>query len=204
MRSGRGSSARRRFAVAGFCRPNISITTTITSSTRCFYGFIPPGGRALVSPALSRRRPGDRGGAGSMRRGRAEAIFAALLFAANYWLVLCSTERGATPLAVCFALLAFYTLKEYLAHGNRRMLVLFLVQCDARLFRGTIFLHRYLLGLWSVYHGRGDACRPARAAAVLACHLVPCRLSPRDMSWTFAACSRADAAGTRSWSWGVC
>ena len=54
------------------------------------------------------------------RRGRVEAVFAALLFAANYWLVLCSTEARGYALAVCFALLAFYTLQEYLEATRRQ------------------------------------------------------------------------------------
>jgi len=110
------------------------------------------------------------------RRGRAEAVFAALLFAANYWLVLCSTEARGYALAVCFALLALYALQEYLGHGRRRMLVLFWLSAMLGFSAHLTFLHCYLaLGLWSVYHGARRRLPPrAELRQLLACHLVPC------------------------------
>jgi uncharacterized membrane protein len=110
------------------------------------------------------------------RRGRAEAVFAALLFAANYWLVLCSTEARGYALAVCFALPALYALQEYLGHGGRRMLVLFWFSVILGFSAHLTFLHCYLaLGLWSVYHGARRRLPPrAELRQLLACHLVPC------------------------------
>lgn len=110
------------------------------------------------------------------RRGRAEAVFAALLFSANYWLVLCSTEARGYAIVVCFALLAFYALQEYLAHGRRRMLVLFWFSVMLGFSAHLTFLHCYLaLGLWSVYHGARHHLPPrTELRQLLACHLVPC------------------------------
>jgi hypothetical protein len=109
------------------------------------------------------------------RRGRAEAVFASLLFAGNYWLVLCSAEARGYSLAVCFALLALFALQEYLRSGRRRMLVLFWLSVMLGFFSHLTFIHCYLaLGLWSVYHGarRGLSMR-AEIGQLLACHLVP-------------------------------
>jgi uncharacterized membrane protein len=110
------------------------------------------------------------------RRGRAEAVFAALLFAVNYWLVLCSAEARGYALAVCFALLALYALQEYLTRERLIMLGLFWLSVILGFLAHLTFLHAYLaLGLWSVYHGarrrlpaRTELCR------LLAIHLLPC------------------------------
>jgi hypothetical protein len=110
------------------------------------------------------------------RRGRTEAVFASLLFAVNYWLVLCSTEARGYALAVCFALLALYALQEHLAHGGRRILVLFWLSVMLGFAAHLTFLHCYLaLGLWSVYHGaRGQVPPRAELRQLLAIHLIPC------------------------------
>ncbi len=109
------------------------------------------------------------------RRGRAEAVFAGLLFATNYWLAVASTEARGYALAVCFALLAFYALEGYFTAGGWRMLVLFWVSVILGFASHLTFIHCYLaLGLWSVYHCA--RCRlPARAEIreLLACHAVP-------------------------------
>ena len=152
----------------------------------CFCGSIPPAWTG-AGIACTRSRPGWPPWRWrrliARRRGRVEAVFAALLFAANYWLVLCSTEARGYALAVCFALLAFYALQEYLRNaecrmqnaelkttcfsfcilhsafciglqGRRRMLVLFWVSVMLGFSAHLTFLHCYLaLGLWSVYHG---------------------------------------------------
>jgi hypothetical protein len=110
------------------------------------------------------------------RRGRAEAVFAAFLFAANYWLVLCSAEARGYALAGCFALLALYSLEEYLIHGRRRMMPLFWLSVILGFAAHLTFIHCYLaLGLWSVYHGihRRVSWR-AKIGQLLACHLLPC------------------------------
>ena len=109
------------------------------------------------------------------RRGPAEAIFAALLFAVNYWLVLCSAEARGYALAICFALLAFYALEGYLTHGGRRMLVLFWLSVMLGFCSHLTFLHTYLaLGLWSVYDGaRRRLGGRAELRRLLVCHAVP-------------------------------
>jgi hypothetical protein len=110
------------------------------------------------------------------RRGRAEAIFAALLFATDYWLVLCSAEARGYALAVCFALLALLALQDYLTHGRRRMLVLFWLSAVLGFLAHLTFLHAYLaLGLWTVYYGARRRLPPwAELRQLLACHLLPC------------------------------
>jgi hypothetical protein len=110
------------------------------------------------------------------RRGRAEAVFAALLFASNYWLVLCSAEARGYALVSCFALLALYGLQEYLTRGHRSMLVLFWLSVMLGFAAHLTFIHCYLaLGLWSVYHGARQRLAPrAEIGQLLACHLVPC------------------------------
>lgn len=109
------------------------------------------------------------------RRGRAESLFAALLFATNYWLVLCSTEARGYALAACFALLALYALQDYLARGRRGMLVLFWISVILGFLAHLTFIHCYLaLALWSVYHGARRRLPPrAEIGQLLACHLVP-------------------------------
>jgi hypothetical protein len=109
------------------------------------------------------------------RRGRVEAVFAALLFAVNYWLVLCSAEARGYALAVCFALLALYALQTYLTRGGRRMLVLFWISAILGFSAHLTFLHCYLaLGLWSVYHlARRRQSPRAEIGQLLACHAVP-------------------------------
>ncbi len=109
------------------------------------------------------------------RRGRAEAVFAALIFAGNYWLALCSAEARGYALAVCFALLALFALQEYLTSGRRGMLALFWLSVVLGFLSHLTFIHCYLaLGLWTVYHGarRGSSMR-AEIGQLLACHLVP-------------------------------
>jgi len=109
------------------------------------------------------------------RRGRAEAVFAALLFATNYWLVLCSAEARGYALAVFFALLALYTLQAYLANGRRRMLLLFWISVIFGFSAHLTFIHCYLaLALWSVYAiARRRSSPRAAIQQLLACHLVP-------------------------------
>lgn len=109
------------------------------------------------------------------RRGRAEAVFAALLFAGNYWLVLCSAEARGYALAVCFALLALYALEEYLTSGRRGKLVLFWLSVILGFSAHLTFLHCCLaLGIWSVYHGARRRLSPrAEIGQLLTCHLVP-------------------------------
>ncbi len=109
------------------------------------------------------------------RRGRAEAVFAALLFAVNYWLVLCSAEARGYALAICFALAAFYALEGYLTGGSRRMLVLFWSSVILGFAAHLTFIHCYLaLGLWSVYQVARRRLSPrAEIGQLLACHLVP-------------------------------
>ncbi len=115
-----------------------------------------------------------------LRRGRAEAIFVSLLFATNYWLVLCSAEARGYALAVLFALAAFSTLQGYLtavpSAGRRVQLVLFWCSAILGFLAHLTFLHCYLaLGLWSVYWGaRSGLSRRDEIRQMLACHLVPC------------------------------
>jgi hypothetical protein len=110
------------------------------------------------------------------RRGRFEALCAALLFASNYWLVLCSAEARGYALAVLFALLAFYALQGYLLDGRRSMLLWFWLAVILGFSAHLTFLHVYLgLGLWSVYRGaRSGLSRREEIRQLLACHLVPC------------------------------
>jgi hypothetical protein len=109
------------------------------------------------------------------RRGRAEAVFAALLFAVNYWLVLYSTEARGYALAVCFALLALYTLQGYLTNGRRRMLVLFWISVLLGFLAHLTFFHCYAaLVLWSVHvEARRRVSRRAELRRLLACHVPP-------------------------------
>jgi hypothetical protein len=115
-----------------------------------------------------------------LRRGRAEALIAALLFAVNYWLVLCSAEARGYALAVLFALTALYTLQAYLtaapSAGRRIQLVLFWFSVILGFLAHLTFLHCYLaLGVWSVYFGaRSGLSRRDEIRQLLACHLVPC------------------------------
>jgi hypothetical protein len=109
------------------------------------------------------------------RRGRAEAVFAALLFATNYWLVLCSAEARGYALAVFFALLALYTLQAYRTTGRRRMLVLFWISVILGFLSHLTFIHCYLaLALWSVYFiARRRLTARAEIRQLLAYHAVP-------------------------------
>lgn len=109
------------------------------------------------------------------RRGRVEAVFASLLFAVNYWLVLCSAEARGYALAVCFALLALYALQGYLEGGSRRQLVLFWISVILGFSAHLTFLHCYLaLALWSVYHfARRRLSAGAEIQQMLVCHAVP-------------------------------
>jgi hypothetical protein len=109
------------------------------------------------------------------RRGRADAVFAGLLFATNYWLALASTEARGYALAVCFALLAFYALEGYFAGDGWRMLVLFWVSVMLGFAAHLTFIHCYLaLGLWSVYHfARRRLSARAEIRELLICHAVP-------------------------------
>ncbi len=115
-----------------------------------------------------------------LRRGRAEAIFVSLLFATNYWLVLCSAEARGYALAVLFALAAFSSLQGYLTAvpptGRRIPLVLFWLSAILGFLAHLTFLHCYLaLGLWSLYCGaRSGLSRRDEIRHLLACHLVPC------------------------------
>jgi hypothetical protein len=109
------------------------------------------------------------------RRGRVEAVIAALLFATNYWLAVAATEARGYALAVCFALLAFYALEGYFVRGGWRMLVLFWVSVILGFSAHLTFIHCYLaLGLWSVYYFARRRL-PARAEIreLLICHAVP-------------------------------
>lgn len=109
------------------------------------------------------------------RRGRAEAVFAALLFAVNYWLVLASTEARGYALAVCFALLAFYALDSYFADGRRRRLVVFWASVILGFCSHLTLIHCYLaLVLWSVYYLARRRLSPGgEIRQLLACHAVP-------------------------------
>src|SRR6185437_10392780 len=109
------------------------------------------------------------------QRGRIEAVFAALLFATNYWLVLCSAEARGYALAVFFALLALYTLQAYLTKGGRRMLALFWISVILGFLSHLTFIHCYLaLALWSVYAiARRRLSARAEIQQLLACHAVP-------------------------------
>ncbi len=134
------------------------------------------------------------------RRGRAEAVFAALLFATNYWLVLCSAEARGYAFAVFFALLACTTLQAYLETGWRvegggwrekepespstlhpppstrcGMLVLFWISVILGFSAHLTFIHCYLaLALWSVYViARRRSSPRAEIGQLLACHAVP-------------------------------
>jgi hypothetical protein len=109
------------------------------------------------------------------RRGQAEAVFAALLFATNYWLAVASTEARGYALAVSFALLAFYALEGYFTGGGWRMLVLFWVSVLLGFAAHLTFIHCYLaLGLWSVYHfARRRSPARSEIRELLICHAVP-------------------------------
>jgi hypothetical protein len=109
------------------------------------------------------------------RRGGAEAIFAALLFAGNYWLVLCAAEARGYALAVCFALLALYAFEDYLTRGERWKLVLFWLSVVLGFCAHLTFLHAYLaFVLWSVYHGARRRLPPrTELRQLLLCHAVP-------------------------------
>jgi hypothetical protein len=109
------------------------------------------------------------------RRGRVEAIFAALLFASNYWLVLCSAEARGYALAVCFSLLAFYTLQGYLTSGSRWMLFLFWISVILGFSSHLTFIHCYLaLALWSVFYlARQRLSTRQEIQQIVVCHAVP-------------------------------
>jgi hypothetical protein len=84
-------------------------------------------------------------------RGRAEAVFASVLVATNYWLVLGSAEARGYALAVCAALAAFGCLRRYLARGGWGAAAGFWVAVVLGFLSHLTFLHCYLaLGLWSV------------------------------------------------------
>ncbi len=78
------------------------------------------------------------------RWGKADAVFAALLTAGCYWLVLSSAEARGYALAVCFSLLALLALAHYFDRGSRRSLVLFWLSSIGGFLSHLTFVHAYL------------------------------------------------------------
>lgn len=108
-------------------------------------------------------------------RGRADAVFAAVLLATNYWLVLGSAEARGYSLAVCAALAAFYCLRRHLERGDRGTAVGFCAAVVVGFLSHLTFLHCYLaLGLWSVRQSARRRRTPGdEVRAVLRLHAVP-------------------------------
>jgi hypothetical protein len=109
------------------------------------------------------------------RWGAREAVFAALLLASNYWLVLLSAEARGYTMAVVFALLAFLSLRRWLEQGGTWLLVVFWLVVVLGFLAHLTFLHCYLgLFLWSLRHfaqrGRGVG---EQLVPLVKCHAVP-------------------------------
>jgi hypothetical protein len=113
--------------------------------------------------------------AAAWRRGVAEAMLAALLFAVQGWFVLCSAEARGYALAVALALTAYLALRRYLETGSWTQLPLFWVSVILGFLAHLTFLHVYLaLGVWSVYHfARRRASPGGEVVQLLRCHAVP-------------------------------
>jgi hypothetical protein len=115
------------------------------------------------------------GAVAALRRGVAEAVIAALLFAVQGWFVLCSAEARGYALAVALALAAYLSLRRYLETGSWLQLPLFWLSAILGFLAHLTFLHCYLaLGVWSVYHfARQRDSAGGEVTQLLRCHAVP-------------------------------
>jgi uncharacterized membrane protein len=109
------------------------------------------------------------------RWGTADAVFAAVLMASCYWLVLASAEARGYALAVCFALLALLALAHFLQTGSRRALVLFWLASMAGFLSHLTFVHAYLGFLAWTLRRQGKERKSAldEIRFLLVCHGVP-------------------------------
>ncbi len=93
--------------------------------------------------------------------GRADAAFAALLFAGSYWMVLASIEARGYALVILFALAAFFSLRRYLDQRTWPWLLAFWLTCCLAFLSHLTFLHAYLgLLVWSLRRFAQQRQRP--------------------------------------------
>jgi hypothetical protein len=106
------------------------------------------------------------------RWGEAEAVFASLLVAANYWLVIASAEARGYSLAVLFALAAFAALWKYLDQRRWGWLVTFWVTASLGFLSHLTFVHAYIgFVVWSMRRFARERERPGDELRRLAvCH----------------------------------
>jgi hypothetical protein len=109
------------------------------------------------------------------QQGQVEMILTGLLVGTSYWMVLYGVEARGYALALCFAFLAFGSLRLYLLEGKKSVLPLFWASVILGFLSHLTFLFCYVaLLIWSVYHGaRHRTSSREEFLHAVRCHAIP-------------------------------